>query len=207
MLTTIPLVVGFVGGYADGDRRKAFLYSLSFVVGLSLTFTALGAGGRAVRHPVRHAWAAGWYVAVGRAGAGHGRADDRVLRPSPFRSRPSTDPNRAGLIGAFLLGLFFGAVSSPCATPVLVVILSFVATQGQVLYGVGVAVRLRHRALPADPGGGHLHRLRRSLRQAPGDRGSLGLDAPCGRGAGGAGGWLSGVEPELDDGDGSNVTL
>jgi len=26
VLATIPLVVGFVGGYSDGNRKKAFLY-------------------------------------------------------------------------------------------------------------------------------------------------------------------------------------
>jgi cytochrome c biogenesis protein CcdA len=43
VLTTIPLVVGFVGGYSEGDRGRAFRYSLAFVFGLSLTFTAFGA--------------------------------------------------------------------------------------------------------------------------------------------------------------------
>ena len=43
VLATIPLVVGFVGGYSDGDRGKAFRYSLIFILGLSLTFTAFGA--------------------------------------------------------------------------------------------------------------------------------------------------------------------
>ncbi|BCS51919.1 hypothetical protein GSVR_02270 [Geobacter sp. SVR] len=43
VLATIPLVVGFVGGYSDGDKWKAFRYSLVFVLGLSLTFTAFGA--------------------------------------------------------------------------------------------------------------------------------------------------------------------
>ena len=43
VLATIPLVVGFVGGYSDGDKGKAFRYSLVFVLGLSLTFTAFGA--------------------------------------------------------------------------------------------------------------------------------------------------------------------
>ena len=28
-------------------------------------------------------------------------------------------PKRVGIVGAFMLGLFFGVVSSPCATPVL----------------------------------------------------------------------------------------
>ncbi|TFG46794.1 MAG: cytochrome c biogenesis protein CcdA, partial [Candidatus Brocadiia bacterium] len=43
VLATIPLVVGYVGGYADGDRKKAFFYSIAFILGLSLTFTAFGA--------------------------------------------------------------------------------------------------------------------------------------------------------------------
>lgn len=43
-----------------------------------------------------------------------------------------------GLIGSFILGLFFGVVSSPCATPVLVVIPTFVATKGKALYGVAL---------------------------------------------------------------------
>ena len=43
VLATIPLVIGYVGGYSEGDRRKALLYSLTFILGLSLTFTVLGA--------------------------------------------------------------------------------------------------------------------------------------------------------------------
>ena len=47
-------------------------------------------------------------------------------------------PKRGGIVGAFLLGSFFGVVSSPCATPVLVVLLTLVAGKGQVLYGIGL---------------------------------------------------------------------
>jgi cytochrome c-type biogenesis protein len=41
-LATVPLVVGYVGGQTTGDRRRAFGYSLAFVFGLAVTFTALG---------------------------------------------------------------------------------------------------------------------------------------------------------------------
>jgi cytochrome c biogenesis protein CcdA len=44
-------------------------------------------------------------------------------------------PSRQGFIGAFLLGLLFGVISSPCATPVLAVILAIVAAQGKIWYG------------------------------------------------------------------------
>jgi len=47
-------------------------------------------------------------------------------------------PRRGGVVGAFLLGLFFGVVSSPCTTPVLVVLLTMVAAKGQVLYGIAL---------------------------------------------------------------------
>jgi cytochrome c-type biogenesis protein len=40
-----------------------------------------------------------------------------------------------GVVGSYLVGLLFGLVASPCATPVLVVIVAYVASKGQVLYG------------------------------------------------------------------------
>jgi cytochrome c biogenesis protein CcdA len=43
-----------------------------------------------------------------------------------------------GVLGAFLLGLLFGIVSSPCATPILAVILAFVATKARIMYGVSL---------------------------------------------------------------------
>ncbi|MGB4510782.1 MAG: cytochrome c biogenesis protein CcdA, partial [Thermacetogeniaceae bacterium] len=45
---------------------------------------------------------------------------------------------REGLIGAFLLGIIGGVLSSPCATPVLVAILAFVAGEGNIYLGIGL---------------------------------------------------------------------
>jgi cytochrome c biogenesis protein CcdA len=136
VLTTIPLVVGFVGGYADGDRRKAFLYSLCFVIGLSLTFTALGAAA-ALFGTLFGALGGGWYLTVGVLAlvlGGHMMGLYTIHLPA----LPGYRPRRRGLVGALLLGMFFGVVSSPCATPVLVLILAYVATQGEMLYGVAL---------------------------------------------------------------------
>jgi cytochrome c biogenesis protein CcdA len=47
-------------------------------------------------------------------------------------------PKKKALIGAFLMGLFFGIVASPCATPVLAVILTFAATQQEIAYSGGL---------------------------------------------------------------------
>ncbi len=131
VLATIPLVVGFVGGYADGDRWKAFRYSLVFVLGLSMTFTAFGAAA-GMLGTMFGTLGGGWYIAAGivalvMGGQMMGLYEIRLPIRRDFK------PKRGGMIGAFLLGLFFGVVSSPCATPVLVVLLTYVATKGQVL--------------------------------------------------------------------------
>jgi cytochrome c biogenesis protein CcdA len=38
-------------------------------------------------------------------------------------------------LGAFLLGLLFGVVSTPCATPILAVLLVHIASKGNLAYG------------------------------------------------------------------------
>ncbi len=136
VLATIPLVVGFVGGYADGDRWKAFRYSLIFILGLSLTFTAFGAAA-GLLGTMFGTLGGGWYIAAGivalvMGGQMMGLYEIRLPIRRDFK------PKQGGMVGAFLLGLFFGVVSSPCATPVLVVILTYVATKGQVLYGTAL---------------------------------------------------------------------
>jgi len=136
VLVTIPLVVGFVGGYADGDRWKAFRYSLAFILGLSLTFTAFGAaaGLLGTMFGTLGGW---WYVAAGLVSLlmGGQMMELYVIR---FPVNRDFRPKQEGVLGSFILGLFFGVVSSPCATPVLVVILTYVATKGQVLYGTAL---------------------------------------------------------------------
>jgi cytochrome c biogenesis protein CcdA len=43
---------------------------------------------------------------------------------------------KVGYIGAFVAGILGGLFSSPCSTPVLVVILAVVAKEGSLLYGI-----------------------------------------------------------------------
>jgi cytochrome c-type biogenesis protein len=133
VLATIPLVVGFVGGYAEGDRKKSFLYSLIFIVGLSLTFTAFGASA-ALLGTMFGTVGGWWYVAVGVVAVVMG-LQMVGLYELRLPVLPRFKPKKGGLVGALLLGLFFGVASSPCATPVLVVILSIAALKGNILYG------------------------------------------------------------------------
>ena len=136
VLATIPLVVGFVGGYSDGDRMKAFRYSLAFILGLSLTFTAFGAAA-GLLGTMFGTLGGGWYVVAGAVAVLMG-LQMVGLYEIRLPIRRDYKPKRDGIVGSFLLGLFFGIVSSPCATPVLVVVLTLVAGKGQVLYGIAL---------------------------------------------------------------------
>ena len=120
-LATVPLVVGYVGGHAGGDRRRALLYSMAFVLGLATTFTALGAAA-ALLGQLMGSLGGPWFVALGLLAA----------------AMPHWQPKVAGPLGALLLGALFGLVSSPCATPVLVALLGLVAAQGEVAYGISL---------------------------------------------------------------------
>ena len=41
-LSSVPLVIGYVGGTGNNDPKKAFKLSLTFVLGMAVTFTVLG---------------------------------------------------------------------------------------------------------------------------------------------------------------------
>jgi len=134
VLAVMPLAIGYVGSSSKGNKKKAVQLSLLFVLGLSLTFTALGAiaglFGR-LFGDVGQWWY--WFVATVIIMMGLSMMGVFQFR-LPFAAKLKTE--KKGALGAFLLGLLFGVVSTPCATPVLILILTFVADQKEVMYGV-----------------------------------------------------------------------
>jgi cytochrome c-type biogenesis protein len=132
VLAAVPLVIATVGGGAT-TRGRAFTLSLAFVAGLALCFTALGAVAAltgTLIGDVSWLWKAllaAVLIAMGLHLAGLVQVPVLQLDGKRFRG--------AGLAGAFGLGALTGTLSSPCATPILVVVLSLVAFERKVLWG------------------------------------------------------------------------
>lgn len=136
VLAMIPLMMSFVAGNKEnkGGVLRAFLFSLVFVLGLGITFTVLGmvaALAGKMYGDVSGVW--NWVVAAVCLIMGlHLMEVLNFTIPMPFQIKPRTK----GVLGAFLLGLLFGLVSAPCAAPILVVLLTYLAGSGSsVAYG------------------------------------------------------------------------
>lgn len=133
VLAAIPLIIGYVGGYSDGNRKKAAVYSFVFILGLSVSFTLLGAAASAMGDLLGFL-GRGLYIGLALIAVLMGlQLMGMVAIPFPFQRTRMV--RSKGLWGALSLGLLTGTVSSPCATPVLAVILAYVSTQGDILYG------------------------------------------------------------------------
>lgn len=131
VLAMIPLTMSFVAGgpEARSSVRRAFVFSLIFVLGLGLTFTALGmiaAMAGTLYGDVSGIW--NGLVAVVCLVMGL-HLMGLITIPIPSLGG-HLQPKARGALGALVLGLLFGVVSAPCAAPILVVLLTYLAGSG-----------------------------------------------------------------------------
>jgi len=134
-LPVIPLIIGFVGGYSEGDIKLSILYSILFAFGLAITFTALG-GIASVAGTLMGDIGGYWKYILSVVAVIMGFQMMGILN---FHiPTPGWEIRKTGLLGAVLLGMIFGLASSPCATPVLAVILTFVASKQNFFYGLSL---------------------------------------------------------------------
>lgn len=132
-LSSIPLVVGYVGGIGR-DTRKAFRLSVTFAAGSAVTFTALGVVASLAGSLIgtSSSW---WYIVLGVLMVLMAFQTWGIFEiiPSSYLISKST---KKGYIGAFIAGILGGVFSSPCSTPVLIALLAIVAGKGSLLWGI-----------------------------------------------------------------------
>jgi len=132
----LPVTVGYIGSRAAGSRRRAFLLSGAYAVGMALTYAAIGMTaaltgrvfGEATAHPVS-------YLVLGNVCILLALSLFDVFHfPTPaFLSRPAGAGGGAG--GAFVVGMASGVVVGPCTAPVLGGLLLYAGTSGHPVFG------------------------------------------------------------------------
>lgn len=147
VLIVIPIVISYVGGYAEGDLKKAFVYSLFFSVGVAVTLTLLGAVASLLGTLVGDIGGY-WKYILSALAIIIGLQAMRVL-PFQIPSLPLMKVGWGGLLGALLCGMLFAVASAPCATPILALILTYVASKNNLLYGTSLLLvySLAHTAV------------------------------------------------------------
>lgn len=133
-LSSVPLIIGYVGGYAGNDTKKAFRYSLAFCGGMAITFTALGTAASLLGRLMQFSgsW---WYLILGLLMILMALQTWEIINIIPQSALISKNTRR-GYLGAAIAGVLGGLFASPCATPVLIALLAVVAREGNIVWGV-----------------------------------------------------------------------
>lgn len=133
-LSSVPLIIGYVGGTGERNTKKAFAYSVVFSAGTAVTFVALGilatSAGKLMgtSSPV-------WYMILGVLMILMALQAWELYSFIPSANLLSKNKRR-GFAGAFLAGVLGGIFSSPCSSSVLIALLAIVAREGNLLWGI-----------------------------------------------------------------------
>lgn len=135
-LSAVPLIVGFMAGTGNDNTKRAFYMSLVFAVGTSFTYTSLGIfaayAGRLMG--TASSW---WYIALGVLMLAMAAQVLGIITLIPSKNLINGKMGR-GYLGALAAGCLAGLFSSPCSTPVLVVLLSIAVKDGNAIHGGGL---------------------------------------------------------------------
>ena len=133
-LSSVPLVIGYVGGVGEKNTKKALAYSAVFSFGTAVTFVTLGIIATSAGKLLGTSSSV-WYIILGILMMLMALQTWEIFNFIPSTNLLSKNKKR-GIIGAFLAGILGGVFSSPCSTPVLITLLAIVAEEGNLLWGI-----------------------------------------------------------------------
>lgn len=135
----LPITISILGYHANkGNRGHNIVRAVAYVLGIALTYSMLGVvaalTGQLFGSALTNKYLLGGLCALFILMALGMWDAFEVQVPGFIRNRFATAKGH-GLSGAFVMGLVAGIVASPCVGPVLISILSFVSTSGNVILG------------------------------------------------------------------------
>lgn len=133
-LSSVPLIVGYMGGVGEKNTKKAFAYSAMFSIGTAVTFVTLGIIATSAGKLIGTSSSV-WYIILGVLMVLMALQTWEIFYFIPSTNLLSKNKKR-GFVGAFFAGILGGVFSSPCSTPVLIALLAIVANNSKQLWGI-----------------------------------------------------------------------
>ncbi len=133
-LSSVPLIIGYVGGVGERNTKKAFLYSAVFSLGTAVTFVTMGIIATSAGMLMGTSSSV-WYIILGVLMVLMSLQTFGIFNFIPSINLVGKNKKK-GIVGAFLAGVLGGIFSSPCSTPVLIALLAIVAGEGKMLWGI-----------------------------------------------------------------------
>nr|HPQ41757.1 cytochrome c biogenesis protein CcdA [bacterium] len=136
----IPITISYIGGRSTGKGKfRGFFLSLFYVLGLALVYAILGVVaaltgslfGSITQTPAVIGGVALLFGIMGLSVLGL----FDIQLPSSLQGRLQGGGPRSGFLGAIVMGAVAGLVAAPCAGPVVVALMTFIASTGAVFFG------------------------------------------------------------------------
>jgi len=133
----IPITVGYFGGQSEGSTTKLFFMGILFILGLAVTYSAIGVitsltgaiFGALLQNPIVILIVVAIMLALSLSmfGVYEFKLPDSLVAKAGAA--------KAGLYGAFFMGLTMGIVAAPCIGPFVLGLVTYVATKQDPLFG------------------------------------------------------------------------
>lgn len=134
----IPITMAIIGA-KGGGKARGFVLSLMLVLGMGVTYTALGVVAAATGGTFgAFAQSPGFLIPVSILFAVFATSlfgAFEIQLPMALQAKLQGSGPRQGLGGAFVMGLVLGPLAAPCVGPVVATVLLNIAKQGQIALG------------------------------------------------------------------------
>lgn len=132
-LSQLPLIMGYVSA-GTTTRKAGIKNSIIYALGISTTFTILGvlAGGTG---QILGSYTRYWLIFLGIIMIFMALETGEITNILPT-SNLISKVKAKGSLGAFLIGILSGLFASPCATPVIIFLLSLISAKQNYLFGI-----------------------------------------------------------------------
>ncbi|MBM3252851.1 MAG: hypothetical protein FJZ16_01180 [Candidatus Omnitrophica bacterium] len=139
--TMVPITVAFIGSKAGGSKFKGLVLSIFYVLGIATTYSTLGAFaaltgnlfGEINTKPIVYFILGNICILLSL-----NLFEVYTIRMPTFLAKLNPQAKTKGIVSIYLLGLVSGLVAGPCTAAALGVILAYVATKQNIIYGISL---------------------------------------------------------------------